>query len=75
VKYDHWSEPIQTEAWLRNETDLPPVQPLIEVTNPVDKSNWLLLDAYYKWDEPVPVGEDKSDFHGKEICISSVVTL
>jgi len=67
VKYDHWSEPIQTEAWLRNETDLPPVQPLIEVTNPVDKSNWLLLDAYYKWDEPVPVGEDKSDFHGKEI--------
>lgn len=67
VKYDRWNDPIDSEVWLRNETDLPAVQSLIEVTNPVDKSNWLLLDAYYKWDEPVPIGEDKSDFRGKEI--------
>jgi hypothetical protein len=67
VEYNNWNEPVEPDKWLRNATDLPSVQSLIEVSNPLDESNWLLLDSFYKWDEPVPFGEDKADYRGKEI--------
>ena len=57
--YSHWYAIEDDQAWLQAETDLPPVEPMIEVTNPLDGSQWLSLDFSIHPREPEPPGEER----------------
>lgn len=71
VAYHDWGEEWGgsdcDNAWLKRTDDLPPVESLIETTNPANNSKWLTLESYYKWEQPLPVGEDSSESRRKEL--------
>lgn len=45
-------------AWIKLVDDLPDAEPLIGVSNPEDSTEWLVLQSYPEWREPVPAYED-----------------
>jgi hypothetical protein len=45
-------------AWIKVVDDLPDVEPLIGVSNPKDGTEWLVLQSYPEWRQPVPAYED-----------------
>jgi len=59
IDYEAWDLDKDEGAWLSNSKDLPDVTSLIEVFQPEQKLNWLCLDGFYRWDQPVPLEEDK----------------
>jgi len=67
VAYDKWDVDTSDGEWLRRCDDLPPVESLIEVTNPEDGSPWLVLETYVKWEQPTPPWEDRYDLPRREI--------
>jgi len=56
--YNAWDSEPDDVKWLRSSEDLPAIEPLIEVTNPDDGSRWLVLEAFYRWEQPTPSGEE-----------------
>jgi hypothetical protein len=52
--YDAWNLKPDDLAWLKSSKDLPTIDALIAVTNPVDGSRWLTLEALYAWEQPTP---------------------
>lgn len=58
--YNHWADITDAKEWIKRDDDLPSVIPLIEVINPDDSSSWLTMDAHFKWEPPVPLGEERS---------------
>lgn len=67
VPYNVWDSETGNTAWLNKSEDLPNVPPLIEVTNPTDNSKWLVLEAYYMWEQPTPIGEERLSFPTRQI--------
>jgi len=65
--YNDWDSEPDDVKWLRNSEDLPVIEPLIEVTNPEDGSRWLVLEAFYRWEQPTPPGEDRFEIPRREI--------
>jgi len=65
--YNAWDSERDNVAWLRNSQDLPAVQPLIEVRNPQDNSNWFAMEAFYRWEEPTPPEEERFEIPRREI--------
>lgn len=57
IRHEGWPSSEGELAWLQNGGDLPRVEPLIEVTGP-DNSQWLVLQSYPAWEQPVPLEED-----------------
>lgn len=64
-----WEEQDPDEEWVRRTDHLPEFEPLIEVINPVDGSQWLSLDLFYKWNQPVPISEDRYRGWYKQLMI------
>ena len=62
VSYNAWDSETGNTAWLKKFEDLPNVPLLIEVTHPTDNSKWLVLEAYYMWEQPTPIGEERFSF-------------
>src|SRR5205085_11107753 len=50
---DDWSGGKPDSAWLKRNDDLPRLESLIETINPADRSKWLTLEAFYKWEQPL----------------------
>ena len=48
-KYDKWN--VDLADWLNIDSDIPPVEPIIEVKDH-DGCEWLALECYPDWDEP-----------------------
>ena len=67
ASYDAWDSKQDDVSWLKSESDLPDIGPLIEVTDPEDGSKWLVLDAYYKWESPTPPEEERFENPKREI--------
>jgi hypothetical protein len=66
-KYEAWERYKEDIDWLKTHDDLPEYQMLLESSNPMDGSKWLLLDGSFAWEQPVPIGEDKYENSRKEI--------
>ena len=66
-KYDAWNLMPDNIDWLKSENDLPPIEPMIEIINPNDNSQWLALENHYTWHEPIPIDEDRYNFPKREI--------
>src|SRR6185295_1058054 len=56
-QHERWPSSEGELEWLQKGEDLPRVEPLIEVTGP-DNSQWLVLQSYPSWEQPVPIEED-----------------
>lgn len=65
--YDTWDSEPDDVKWLGSSEDLPTIEPLIEVTNPEDGSRWLVLEAFYRWKQPTPPGEDRFEISRRMI--------
>ncbi|OGU29812.1 MAG: hypothetical protein A2057_08195 [Ignavibacteria bacterium GWA2_35_9] len=52
--------------WIKTSNDIPNGKNLIEVQRP-DNSDWLLLEGFYRWEEPTPPDKDHSKIPKKEL--------
>jgi hypothetical protein len=62
VIVDTWNAPADDGTWLRESSDMPDVERLLEVTRPEDEGRWLNLRSHYMWEAP-----RESDQHGFEM--------
>jgi len=65
--YNAWDSEPDDLAWLKSSEDLPKIVPLIEVTNPNDGSKWLVLEAFYRWEQPTPPEEERFEIPRRDI--------
>ena len=52
--FKSWDTLTDDVEWLKKADDLPDVAGLIQITNPQNKSNWLALNGFYRWQQPTP---------------------
>ncbi|TAN44437.1 MAG: ATP-binding protein [Nitrospirae bacterium] len=67
LQYDTWNVDLDVVSWLKTTNDLPDVKALIDVMNPNDKSEWLTLDGYYRWEQPTAPEEDRHEVSKRDI--------
>ncbi|MFC2146103.1 AVAST type 2 anti-phage system protein Avs2 [Acidobacteriota bacterium] len=67
IPYDAWESEPDDIVWLKSSKDLPSIEHLIEVINPKDNSQWLVLETSYTWEQPTPPGEDSYENKYREI--------
>jgi hypothetical protein len=53
-----WDLSTEADPWISSSNDLPDAKPLIDVRNPKDGSDWLVLESYPEWKEPIPAFEE-----------------
>ena len=51
ISYTNWDAEYDVIEWLKKTEDLPPIEPLIEVNNSENVSQWLVLESYYRWEQ------------------------
>ncbi len=66
-EYDAWDAKPDDVEWLKNCEGLPPVEPLLEVTKPEDNSKWLVLDAFFEWEQPTPPEEERFEIPRRQL--------
>lgn len=62
IQYNDWSGEITD--WLKREKNLPKPEDMISILSN-DNTQWLLLSGHFSWDEPIPLGVDKSSHSSK----------
>lgn len=67
VDYDAWSSRTSDSAWLRSTADLPEIRPLLVVTRPADKSEWIVLECLRDFDQPTPPDLDRFELPRRRI--------
>jgi len=65
--YYAWSSELDDLAWLRSSEGLPNVKPLIEVADPDNDSKWLVLEAFYRWEQPTPPEVERLEIPRRDI--------
>lgn len=58
VDYNNWDD-YDDNGWVKLDENLPDPSSLINVSNPLDQSEWLSFDAMFDWHEPILPIEDK----------------
>lgn len=53
---------VTDREWVRDPNDLPAVEPLIAVTNPLDHSQWWNLDGAYSWETVPGMADDEARY-------------
>lgn len=66
-KIESWKEPVDDIKWMKNNSDLPSVKNIIQVTNPENRDNWLTFKGFYEWEQPVPPGEKRFEKKGRNL--------
>ncbi|NOR48631.1 MAG: hypothetical protein GQ533_11405 [Methanosarcinaceae archaeon] len=67
ISYDTWDSESDDITWLKSDSDIPPIKPLIKVMNNQDNSKWFTLEALYKWEQPTPPEQERFDISRREI--------
>jgi hypothetical protein len=62
-----WRKIEEDETWLKEANDLPQPESLIDVANPNGMQSWLVLDAYYIWEEELGTEVSKDEVEYREI--------
>ncbi|HXH48490.1 MAG TPA: AVAST type 2 anti-phage system protein Avs2 [Terriglobia bacterium] len=65
--YDAWDLEADDMKWIKSSKDLPPANPLLEVERPEDHSRWLVMEAYYNWEQPTPPEEERFEVPRRSI--------
>lgn len=69
VKYEIQGVEEDDTKWLRDQTDVPDVRKIIEITNPQAKANWLCLDGFVKWETTNPIDEERYEKPRRELWL------
>ena len=56
-------------TWLETENDIPRVEDLLQVTHPDDKTNWLVAEGYFSWQQTPPPDVEPYDIQRRELWI------
>lgn len=64
IDYTDWDD--THENWLVSDQHLPKPECIIPITDS-ENEEWLVLENYLSWEEPVPVGKDKYDYPRKHL--------
>ncbi|MBB6053923.1 AVAST type 2 anti-phage system protein Avs2 [Armatimonas rosea] len=67
VRYDAWDKTSADLEWLQKSSDLPDVDALINVVDPNDGTQWIVMDTFLKWQEPVPPEEDPNEVARRQL--------
>ena len=62
VQFDNWSEGKDDVAWLRLLQGLPSVEAMLDVSNPHDGSQWIVLSTYCHWKQTARHGEEREEY-------------
>ena len=65
--YRAWDLETDDTKWIRSSTDLPVVEPLLEVESPEDHTKWLVMEAYYDWEQPTSPEEERFEVPRRSI--------
>ena len=65
--YDSWGDPGRPRDWVLNADDLPKVEDLLVVTNPVDGSRWVNGQGFFSWRQQPPADRESTDVERREI--------
>ena len=52
-RYDNWYSTSDDAEWLKDTSDMPPFEPIIEVTKPEDGSKWLVLGTNFSFKQQI----------------------
>jgi hypothetical protein len=61
-----WRTPGSASDWVRRSDDLPSAVPLLDITRP-DGTKALVLNGYFRWDEPVARDVDRHEVPHREL--------
>ena len=65
--YSAWDLETDDTKWIRSSTDLPFVEPLLEVERPEDDTKWLVMEAHYDWEQPTSPEEERFEVPRRSI--------
>jgi hypothetical protein len=65
--YSAWDLETDDTKWISSSTDLPVVEPLLEVERPEDHSKWLVMEAFYDWEQPTSPEEERFEVPRRRI--------
>ena len=68
-RYGAWDEGVSQQDWLSNCKNLPDIERLLEVVNPMDGTRWFNVNGNFLWREPHPADEEPYDRNRKELWI------
>lgn len=66
-RYNHWGNPSSIDEWILSIDDLPKLDELLVVTNPIDGSQWLNGQGFFMWRQQPPVDRDSTDVEHREL--------
>ena len=66
-RYDNWDSKNSDIEWVKNTTDLPDFESIIEVTNPKDGSKWLVLGSRFYLQQKIPADQESSETPKRDI--------
>lgn len=67
VSVKSWQSRSTDLTWLKYTEDLPQVQSLLEVVEPKHKTKWLVMEALYRWEQPIPDEEERYEIPHREL--------
>ncbi|MDE2823835.1 MAG: hypothetical protein OXK79_10060, partial [Chloroflexota bacterium] len=66
--YNSWGDPDKPGEWSRDTSDLPAVEDLLLVADPVDGSRWLNGNGYFLWTQSPPADRDSTEVQGRDLA-------
>lgn len=57
--FKNWNSPENDVDWIKSISDFPAIQPLLDLINPDDGSQWLNLRSSYSGQQPTPYDKDQ----------------
>lgn len=64
ISYNNWAD--TNESWVQKGDDLPDPKKMLIVKDPLGEE-WIVLESYPQWTEPVKLGEEKWDYPRKRL--------
>ncbi len=71
ANYENWANPATSKEWIKSSDEIPRIESFLTVTNPKDGSQWINLQCFFNWKQPVPPDKESSDVEKREIWFIS----
>jgi hypothetical protein len=57
-QHNSWRQVSDDIGWLRDRTDLPNIERMVQLADPKNGGHWVTLEGFYEWEEPIPVDRE-----------------
>lgn len=69
TSYEVVNDTTSHSTWLGTENDIPAIADLLQVTRPDDKTNWLVAESFFSWQQTPPPDVEPYDIQRRELWI------